>query len=160
MLFPLLASYDSYAAFLECEIRVRDCTIAKIFYYGTVFAFRLSGCDQNQSNTITVELLCFDQLGSRSTRCSLSVGLWALKMFAVSCMENCRRNIHACCWILRNGRWRVHGFTQRRWAVGFSTSRWKRFRQSACHFQGKDIDIACALCGFRQVASWVSLFCS
>lgn len=132
----------------------------KIFYYGTVFAFMLSGCDQNQSNTITVELLCFDQLGSRSTRCSLSVGLWALKMFAVSCMENCRRNIHACCWILRNGRWRVHGFTQRRWAVGFSTSRWKRFRQSACHFQGKDIDIACALCGFRQVASWASLFCS
>lgn len=31
MLFPLLASYDSYAAFLECEIRVRDCTIAKSF---------------------------------------------------------------------------------------------------------------------------------
>lgn len=132
----------------------------KIFYYGTVFAFMLSGCDQNQSNTITVELLCFDQWGSRSTRCSLSVGLWALEMFAVSCMENCRRNIHACCWILRNGRWCVHGFTQRRWAVGFSTSRWKRFRQSACHFQGKDIDIACTLCGFRQVASWVSLFCS
>ena len=75
MLFPLLASYHSYAAVLECEIRVRDCTIAKIFYYGTVFAFMLSGCDQNQSNTITVELLCFDQLGSRSTRCSLSVGL-------------------------------------------------------------------------------------
>lgn len=145
-LFPLLASYVSYVAFLECGILVRDCTIAKIFF---------------QSNTITVELLCFDQWGSRSTRCSLSVGLWALEMFAVSCMENCRRNIHACCWILRNGRWCVHGFTQRRWAVGFSTSRWKRFRQSACHFQGKDIDIACsAVYRFRQVASWVSLFCS
>lgn len=31
LLFPLLASYDSCAAFLECGILVRDCTIAKSF---------------------------------------------------------------------------------------------------------------------------------
>lgn len=42
----------------------------------------------------------------------------------------------SCFQILRNGGYFLHGFTSRRWPVGFSTARWQRFWQSFGDFEG------------------------